>query len=67
LFLGSVTEESSYGGIIGGVIAAAVIIGLILLAVLFLRKNIRSKSNMYRQGDDLRMTPRSSLRGNKKK
>lgn len=64
---GSVTEDSSYGGLIGGVIAAVVIIALILLGVLFLRRNIRSKSNMYRQGHDHRMTPRSSLRSHKKR
>ncbi|XP_076078559.1 tyrosine-protein phosphatase 10D-like isoform X4 [Mytilus galloprovincialis] len=63
----SVTEESSYGGIIGGIVAAVVIIALILFAVLFLRRNIRSKSNMYRQGHDHRMTPRSSMRSHKKK
>ncbi|XP_021369342.1 tyrosine-protein phosphatase 10D-like isoform X2 [Mizuhopecten yessoensis] len=63
-----VVEEDNIGGIIGGVVAAILVIIIFIVVFIVFRRMRDRRSNMYkeRHSQRLSMTPRSSLRKNRK-
>ncbi|XP_033740555.1 tyrosine-protein phosphatase 10D-like isoform X2 [Pecten maximus] len=63
-----IIEENNVGGIIGGVVATILLVIIFIIVFIVFRRVRDRRSNMYkeRHSQRLSMTPRSSLRKNKK-
>ncbi|XP_069134662.1 tyrosine-protein phosphatase 10D-like isoform X1 [Argopecten irradians] len=63
-----IIEENNVGGIVGGVVASVLIVIIFIVVFIIFRRMRDRRSNMYkeRHSQRLSMTPRSSLRKNRK-